>query len=127
MADDKPVSGVAITGLTPALGQQIFVLRVQHREPLDLLEMTVDAGFGRKDRPGDGAGHGQRFSISFETKLSTRSAFLPALTRSPGPRLRSRTFKRRPVALHRKPSRRLRRVGIWSGSHLRLMDEASRS
>src|SRR5215831_20209029 len=63
MADDKPVSGVAITGLTPALGQQVFVLRAQHREPLNLFEMTVDAGFGRKHRPGDGAGHGQRLPL----------------------------------------------------------------
>src|SRR6516165_8011756 len=72
MADDEPVSGVAITGLTPALGQQVFVLRVQHREPLDLFEMTVDAGFGRNNRPGDGAGHARRPPISFETKLSER-------------------------------------------------------
>src|SRR5215472_11843597 len=71
MAGDEPVSGVAITLPSQALGQQVFFPRVQHREPLDLLEMTVDAGFGRKDRPGDGAGHGQRFPISFETKLST--------------------------------------------------------
>src|SRR5215831_19441500 len=64
MADDKPVSGVAITGLTPALGQQVFVLRAQHREPLNLLEMTVDAGFGRNNWPGDGAGHGDSKSAS---------------------------------------------------------------
>src|SRR5262249_44037755 len=70
MADDEPVSGVAITDLAPALGQQVFVLRVQHREPLDLLEMTVDAGFGLKHWPGDGAGHARRPPISFETKLS---------------------------------------------------------
>src|SRR5262249_59741120 len=70
MADDEPLSGVAITGLTPALGQQVFVVRAQHRESLDFLEMTVDAGFGRNNRPGDGAGHGQRPPISFETKLS---------------------------------------------------------
>src|SRR6516165_7517039 len=56
-----------------------------------------------------------------------RSAFLLAPTRSPGPRPHSRTFKQRPVAPHRKPSRRLRRVGIWFGSDRRLMDEASRS
>src|SRR5262249_18020351 len=74
MADDEPVSGVAITGLTPALGQQIFVLRVQHREPLDLLEMTVDAGFDRNDRPGDSARHGRRPPVSFETKLSRQES-----------------------------------------------------
>src|SRR5215467_14061636 len=63
MAGDEPVSGVAITLPTPALGQHVFFLRVQHREPLDLLEMTVDAGFGRNNRPGDGARHGQRFPL----------------------------------------------------------------
>src|SRR5262249_7022279 len=63
MADDEPVSGLASTGLTPALGEQVCVLRVQHREPLDLVEMTVDAGFGRNNRPGDGAGHGQRLPL----------------------------------------------------------------
>src|SRR5215469_4130284 len=74
MACDEPVRGVAITVLTPALGQQVFFLRVQHGEPLDLLEMTVDVGFGRKVRPGDGAGHARRPPISFETKLSGRGA-----------------------------------------------------
>src|SRR5262249_58670951 len=174
MADDELVSGVAITGLTPALGQQVFVLRAQHRESLDLLEMTVDAGFGRNNRPGDGAGHGQRLplvskrnyqrapscQVNFETLLFSecqrakrqnsccswgglckptatransappngwRSAFLPAPTRSLGPRPRSPNFKQRPVAPHRKPSGRLKRVGIWFGSDRRLMDEASRS
>src|SRR5689334_12042109 len=63
MANDKPVSGVAITGLTPALGQQVFVLRVQDRGPLDRLERTVDAGFGPKRRPGDGAGHARRLPL----------------------------------------------------------------
>src|SRR5262252_5002935 len=63
MADDEPVSGVAITCLTPALGQHVFCPRVQHREPLDLLEMAVDAGFGRNDRPGDSTRHGQRLPL----------------------------------------------------------------
>src|SRR5262249_11040390 len=70
MANDKPVGSVAVAVLTPALGQQVFFPPVQHREPLDLLEMTVDAGFGRKHRPGDGAGHTWRPPISFETHLS---------------------------------------------------------
>src|SRR6266567_6742431 len=70
MANDEPVSSVAITGLTPALGQLAFLLRVQHREPPDFLKIMIAAGFGRKDRPGDGAGHGQRPAISFETKLT---------------------------------------------------------
>src|SRR5215467_13178074 len=70
MANDEPVSGVAIAVLTPALGQHVFFVRVQHREPLNLLEMTVDAGFGLEHWPGDGAGHARRPPISFETKLS---------------------------------------------------------
>src|SRR5690349_24201991 len=49
MANDEPVSGVAITGVTPALGQHVFFLRVQHREPLDVLIIMVDAGFGRSE------------------------------------------------------------------------------
>jgi hypothetical protein len=53
MTNDKPVSGVAITGLTPALGQHVFFLRIQHRETLDFLKIMVDAGFGDKDRPAD--------------------------------------------------------------------------
>ena len=61
MANDEPVSGVAITGLTPALGQHVFFLRVQHREPLDVLKIMVDAGLGRKDRPGDATGHDQPY------------------------------------------------------------------
>src|SRR5215468_2499320 len=115
MADDEPVSGVAITGLTPALGQQVFVLRAQHRESLDFLEMTVDAGFGRNNRPGDGAGHGQRLplvskrnyrrifgcQVNFETLLyladvSARNGRTPAARGAacPSRRLRGRTQPR---------------------------------
>src|SRR5262249_44517334 len=81
MANDEPVSGVAIAVLTPALGQHVFFLRVQHGEPLDLLEMTVDAGSGRNNRPGDGAGHGQRPPISFETKLSGRGRIVKLISK----------------------------------------------
>ena len=70
MAGDKLMGGVAITVLAPALGQRVFFLRVQHREPLDFLKIMADAGFGRKDRPGGGAAHALRPSISIETKLS---------------------------------------------------------
>src|SRR5262249_22575818 len=101
MADDEPLSGVAITGLTPALGQQVFVLRAQHRESLDFLEMTVDAGFGRNNRPGDGAGHGQRPQVNFETLLylanvSARNGRTPAArgTACASRRLRGRTQPR---------------------------------
>src|SRR5262249_19389227 len=70
MASDEPVRGILITALTPALSQHVFFLRVQHRETPDFLKIMVDAGFGRKHRPGDGAGHAKRPRISFETKLS---------------------------------------------------------
>ena len=51
----------ANNGLTPALGQHVFFPRVQHREPLDVLKIMVDAGLGRKDRPGDATGHDQSY------------------------------------------------------------------
>src|SRR5262249_15719281 len=69
MTGNELVSGVAIAVLTPAFCQHVFLLPVQHRKPLDFLKIMVDAGFGRKNWPGDGAGHAQR-PISFETKLS---------------------------------------------------------
>ena len=68
MAGDELMRGVAITVLAPVLGQQVFFLPVQHREPPDFLKIMTDAGFARKGRPGGGAGHFQRPPISFETK-----------------------------------------------------------
>jgi hypothetical protein len=70
MAGDELVRGVTVAVLAPALGQHVFFLALQHREPPDLLKITGEAGFGRKDRPGRGAGHAQRSTTSFETKLS---------------------------------------------------------
>src|SRR5882757_1266362 len=54
-----------------------------------------------------------------------RCASSPARTRSPRPRRHSRNFKRRPVAPHHKPLRRLRQVGTWSDSNPRRMGAAS--
>jgi hypothetical protein len=70
------VSGVAITGLTPSLGQHVFFLRLQHREPLDVLKIMVDAGFGRKHRPSDGAGHVQRPPASQAIKALEAGGYL---------------------------------------------------
>ena len=50
-------------------------------------------------------------TVSFAAHNGWRCASSPARTRSPGPRRHSRNFKRRPAALHHKPSRRLRQVG----------------
>src|ERR1700738_3396806 len=47
-----------------------------------------------------------------------RCASSPAPTHSPGLRRHLRNFKRRPVAPHHKPLRRLRQVDTWSDSDL---------
>src|SRR5436190_20342836 len=56
-----------------------------------------------------------------------RSASSPALTRSHGPHRHLRNFKRRPVARHHKPLRRLWQVGTWSDNDPGQMGEASLS
>ena len=50
MAGDEPVRGVAVAVLAPALGQHVFLLRFQHREPPDFFEIAGETGFGRQDR-----------------------------------------------------------------------------
>ena len=57
MAGDELVRGVAVAMLAPALGQHVFLLRFQHREPADFFEIAGQAGFGRQDRQGRGTGH----------------------------------------------------------------------
>ena len=37
--------------LTPAPGQQVFFLALQHRDRPDFLKIAGEAGFGREDRP----------------------------------------------------------------------------
>jgi hypothetical protein len=44
---------------------------------------------------------------------------------TPGTHRHSRSFKRPPVAPHRKPSSHLRQVGTWSDADPRRMGEAS--
>ena len=60
----------AVAVLAPALGQHVFFLALQHREPPNFLKIMGEAGFGRKDRQGCVAGHDQALKTSFETKLS---------------------------------------------------------
>src|SRR5262245_23284704 len=57
MAGDELVRRVAVAMLAPALGQHEFVLRFQHGEPPDLLEIAGEAGFGRQKRQSRGTGH----------------------------------------------------------------------
>ena len=40
MAGDELVRGVAVAVLAPALGQHVFLLRFQHREPPDFFEIA---------------------------------------------------------------------------------------
>src|SRR3954449_4286156 len=59
MAGDELVRRVVIAVLAPALGQHVFFLALQHREPPDFLKIMSEAGFGRKGRQGRGGGHDQ--------------------------------------------------------------------
>src|ERR1700737_2753606 len=54
---------VTISVLAPALGQHVFFLSLQHREPPDFLKVMGKAGFGRKDRQGRVAGHDQALQL----------------------------------------------------------------
>ncbi len=56
--------------LTPAPGQQVFLLPLQHRDRADFLKFACEPGFDRKDPPGSSAGDGLPFPTSVETKLS---------------------------------------------------------
>ena len=50
MAGDELVRGVAVAVLAPALGQHVFFLRLQHREPPDFFEIAGKTAFGGDDR-----------------------------------------------------------------------------
>jgi hypothetical protein len=50
MAGDESVCGVPVAMLAPALGEHVLLLRFQHREPPDFLQITGQAGFGRDKR-----------------------------------------------------------------------------
>jgi hypothetical protein len=39
------MGGVAVAMLTPALGEHVLFLRLQHRKPPDLLEVSRETGF----------------------------------------------------------------------------------
>jgi hypothetical protein len=57
MTGNERVRRVAIAVLAPVFGQNVFLLRSQHREPPDFLKIMGEAGFGPKDRQGRGASH----------------------------------------------------------------------
>ena len=44
MAGDELVRRFAVAVLAPALGEHVFFLRLQHREPPDFLKITGEAG-----------------------------------------------------------------------------------
>ena len=58
MAGDEPVRGLAVA-IAPTLGEHVLVLALQQGEPPDLLIITGEAGFDRKDHPARGTGHAQ--------------------------------------------------------------------
>src|SRR6266852_5135236 len=93
MAGDELVRRVAISVLMPALGEHVFFLALQHREPPDFLKIMGEAGFGRrKDRQGRVAGHDQALQlvskqnylhpigcqVNFETLLYAEEAIMSA-------------------------------------------------
>src|SRR5215467_5634416 len=57
MAGDEPMRGGTVTVLAPALGQHVFFLRFQHREPPDFLEISGKAVFSSDDRQRSSMGH----------------------------------------------------------------------
>src|SRR5262245_44790075 len=57
MAGDELVRRIAVTMLAPALGQHEFILRFQHREPADFLQIAGKAGFGCENRQSCSTGH----------------------------------------------------------------------
>ena len=58
MAGHQLVGRIAVAVFAPALGQHIFVLRFQHREPPDLFKIAGKAGFGRENWQCGSSGHG---------------------------------------------------------------------
>jgi hypothetical protein len=57
MAGDEPMRRIAVAVLAPALGQHIFLLRFQHREPPNLFQIPSQAGFTRQDWQSCSLGH----------------------------------------------------------------------
>jgi hypothetical protein len=50
MASDETVRRIPVAMLAPALGEHVFLLRFQHGEPPDFLQIAGQAGFGREYR-----------------------------------------------------------------------------
>ena len=44
----------AVVVLAPTLGEHVFLLRLQHREPLDFLKIAGEPGLAGDDRKGSG-------------------------------------------------------------------------
>src|SRR5205823_8098035 len=77
-AGDELMRGVAVAMLAPTLGEHVFLLRLQHREPADLFEIAGEAGFGRQNRQGCGTGHSSAL-----LKVSPRLTGRPRPTAAP--------------------------------------------
>ena len=57
MAGDQSMRRRAVAVLAPTLGQHVFLLRLQHREPADLSEIVGEAGFIGENRQRRGVSH----------------------------------------------------------------------
>ena len=64
MAGDEPMRRVAVAVLAPALGQHVFLLRFQHREPPNFFQVSGKAGFTRQDRQSCSLGHDSALHVS---------------------------------------------------------------
>src|SRR5947207_5743406 len=57
MAGDELVRRLAVAMLAPALGQHVFLLRFQHREPPDFFQISCETAFGGDNRQCRSVGH----------------------------------------------------------------------
>ncbi|MHC2730635.1 hypothetical protein ACVIEO_004144 [Rhizobium leguminosarum] len=57
MAGDELVGGVPVTMLGITLGEHVFLLRLQHRELADFVEVTIETGFTGGDGRQGISGH----------------------------------------------------------------------
>src|SRR6266536_5144781 len=82
-AGDELVRRLPVAMLAPALGQHVFFLPFQHREPPDFLKITGEAEFGRqasiRDRQPN---HGLHRIVRNGSSLSPKTTFEMKLSES---------------------------------------------
>src|SRR3954467_9074278 len=63
MGGDQLVGGLGVLMLAPALGKHVFLARLQHGKPADLLEITGEIAFGADGRQCGQCGHGSCYPL----------------------------------------------------------------